>query len=109
MPASECPPSRPRGEARPDAWFLGGTAAGALIGLLLAASMVAVIDPLLFFRRTAQASQPFFSLEREGNFSRYVYTGLMRNLDYEVLWLGPSYVTPFGRGADPQRELEHIK
>lgn len=69
------------------------------------AAAVAWTDPLLFFRRTVQRSQPFFALEREGNFSRYVYTGLIRNLDYETLWIGPSYVAPFGRGADPQSEL----
>src|SRR5262245_28184685 len=106
MSDSECHPPRPTAaRVSSDIWLLGGVVAGALLGLLLMASMVAVTDPLLFFRRTAQASQPFFALEREGNFSRYVYAGLMRNLDYEVLWIGPSYVTPFGRGADPQREL----
>lgn len=86
-------------------WLLAGMAAGGLAGLLLVGGTVAARDPLLFFRRSAHATQPFFYLKREGNFSRYVYTGLMRNLSYEMLWVGPSYVAPFARGADPQREL----
>jgi hypothetical protein len=86
-------------------WLLAGIAGGMLGGLLLVAATVAATDPLLFFRQSAVATQPFFYLAREGNFSRYVYTGLVRNLHYEVLWVGPSYVAPFGRGADPRREL----
>jgi hypothetical protein len=34
-----------------------------------------------------------------------VYAGLMRRLSYKTLWLGPSYVTPFGSTPDTQNEL----
>jgi hypothetical protein len=62
-------------------------------------------DPLLFWSEKATREQPFFSTVEFGNFSRYVYAGLMRRLSYETLWLGPSFATPFGSTPDSQNEL----
>lgn len=67
--------------------------------------LILITDPLLFFRTTASNNQPFFNHEPEGNFSRFVFPGLISNLPYDTLWVGPSYAAPFARGADPFREL----
>lgn len=84
-------------------------ALGFLGALFAVAAANAVIvrngDPLLFWSEKATREQPFFSTPEFGNFSRYVYAGLMRRLSYKTLWLGPSYATPFGSTPDTQNEL----
>jgi hypothetical protein len=69
------------------------------------AAIVRSKDPLLFWSDAATKDQPFFATPELGNFSRYVFTGLMRRLSYRTLWLGPSYATPFGSTPDTQNEL----
>jgi hypothetical protein len=80
-----------------------------LVGLLAVlggnAALVAWRDPLLFWAPSAGEGQPLFYASHYGNFSRHVYTGLMRNLEYDEIWIGPSYAAPFTATDAGPREL----
>lgn len=92
-------------KGKPVQWGLGAFLAGLGLVLLGNAAFIVARDPLLFWAARATPAQPLFATARQGNFSRFVFAGLMRSLDYRVIWVGPSYATPFASGKEAADEL----